>query len=111
MKIVGFTKDREIDIDVNKKLAEYGIAFVILSNTHSISYAETNVSESLRPLLRVLQDLAEPISYGFMIKGFMQIMSGDEHQGYKTIKLAISGFVGIQWIPYIYKIIKTVKLG
>lgn len=70
-----------------------------------------NISEALRPLLLTLQDLAEPIAYAYMIKGFMKLMSGDEHEGFKTIKFAASGYIGIQWIPYIFQIIKGIKLG
>ena len=65
---------------------------------------------TLQPLISILQDLAEPVSYGFMIKGFLQIMAGDDHAGQKTIKSAIGGFLGIQFIPKVFAIIKGVKI-
>lgn len=67
------------------------------------------INQALQPLINILQDLAEPISYGFMIKGFLQVMAGDDHAGQKTIKSAIGGFLGIQFIPKIFAIIKSVK--
>lgn len=66
------------------------------------------ISESVQPIIQVLKDLAEPIAYGFMIKGFMQIIAGDEHEGMKTIKYSIGGYVGIQWIPSIFNLIKGI---
>jgi hypothetical protein len=43
-----------------------------------------------------------------MIKGFMKIMAGDEHEGMKTIKYSIGGYIGIQWIPSIFNLIKGI---
>ena len=45
-----------------------------------------------------------------MVKGFLSMMAGNEHEGKKTIKYAIGGYVGIQFIPQIFKLIKDLKL-
>ncbi len=114
MKIVGFRvkKNRQVkeyDIKVEKCLAQAGMVTVVVFNVFSgqVVYAGT-IAESLTPLIDVIKDLAEPVSYGFMIKGFMSIMSGDEQKGTKTIKNAVGGFVGIQFIPQIFKILKGI---
>jgi len=114
MRIVGFKvkngKVTEYDIHVEKCLVQTGMVVVtIIScfNGHTV-YAKT-IAESLKPLVDVIKDLAEPISYGFMIKGFLSVMGGDESKGFKTIKNAIGGFVGIQFIPQIFVILKGIK--
>lgn len=91
----------------DKQLINVGIGLVL---TTSSTVSANNINEALQPLIDILQDLAEPVSYGFMIKGFLQIMAGDDHAGQKTIKSAIGGFLGIQFIPKIFAIIKGVKI-
>lgn len=98
-------KERSFTID-DKNLIKVGIGLMVLG-PHNV-YAGP-ISSALQPLINVLQDLAEPVSYGFMVKGFLQIMSGDEHAGQKTIKSAIGGYLGIQFIPRIFAIIRSVK--
>jgi hypothetical protein len=114
MRIVGFRvkdgKVKEYDINVDKCLVQTGIVVVTVINCFNgqTVYAKT-IAQSLSPLIDVIKDLAEPISYGFMIKGFMSVMGGDEQKGFKTIKSAIGGFVGIQFIPQIFAILKGIK--
>jgi hypothetical protein len=115
MQIVGFRvkkngKVKEYDINVEKCLAKAGMITVTIISVFSgqIVYAGT-IAESLAPLIDVIKDLAEPVSYGFMIKGFMSVMSGDEQRGFKTIKNAAGGFLGIQFIPQIFKILRGIK--
>lgn len=114
MRIVGFKvkngEVKEYDINVEKSLVQVGVVVVTVINCFNghIVYAGT-IAQSLKPLVDVIKDLAEPISYGFMIKGFMSVMAGDESKGFKTIKNAIGGFVGIQFIPQIFTILKGIK--
>lgn len=119
MKIVGFyvkknsfkdSKIREINIDVDKAIMKATVTLIFVNGLTTVAYAGS-VSESMQPIINVLKDLAEPVAYGFMIKGFMKIMAGDEHDGIKTIKFAAGGYVGIQWIPYIFKLIKGVTFS
>lgn len=91
-----------------RKVVQLTITIVLLNNGVIVAHAQS-IAESFMPLVRVFQDLAEPVSYGFMIKGFLQIMAGESTQGSKTIKNAIGGFVGIQFIPKIFSIIRNIK--
>ena len=68
------------------------------------------IADGVQPLLDVLKDLAEPFSYAFMVKGFLSMMAGNEHEGKKTIKYAIGGYVGIQFIPQIFDLLKGLKI-
>lgn len=116
MKIYGFyvakssQKDRvkEINIDVDKILMVATVTVVMFNGITYTAFAGS-ISSSVQPIINVLKDLAEPVAYGFMIKGFMKIMAGDEHEGMKTIKYAIGGYIGIQWIPSIFGLIKSIK--
>lgn len=91
------------------KLGITAIAIYQLANGN-ICYAYNGISEAVQPLVDILVDAAEPVSYGFMAKGCFQWMSGQEHEGKKSIKSSIVGFLGIQFIPQIFKIIRTIKL-
>lgn len=91
----------------DRKIINVGIAAILI--LPDMVYANP-ISSALNPLIVVLQDLAEPVSYGFMVKGFLQIMAGDDHAGQKTIKSAIGGFLGIQFIPKIFSIIRGIKI-
>lgn len=107
--IIASNKDGELKeyIFKDKELINIGVGAVLL--TSEVAYANP-INSALNPLIRVLQDLAEPVSYGFMVKGFLQIMAGDDHAGQKTIKSAIGGFLGIQFIPKIFAIIRGIKI-
>lgn len=93
----------------NKALIDIGISVMVLNAIQDKVHANP-INDALKPLINVLQDLAEPVSYGFMVKGFLQIMSGDDHAGQKTIKSAIGGFLGIQFIPRIFAVIKNIRM-
>lgn len=117
MKIVGFyvrknrkqeQKVTDVQIDVNKAAMKIALTLIFLDGTSTVAYAGS-IAQGLQPIINILKDLAEPVAYGFMIKGFMKIMAGDEHEGFKTIKYSIGGYVGIQWIPFIFNTVKSIK--
>lgn len=115
MKIYGFyvrrsskkNRVKEISIDVDKVLMTATVTVMLFNGMSYTAYADS-IAKSVQPLIDVLKDLAEPVAYGFMIKGFMKIMAGDEHEGMKTIKYSVGGYVGIQWIPAIFRLIKGI---
>ena len=69
-----------------------------------------SIADAVRPLTNLLSDLAEPVSYGFMTKGALEYMAGKEHDGKKTIKAAVGGYLGVQFIPQVFNILKGIKL-
>jgi hypothetical protein len=83
---------------------------MILLTTQGV-YADTGIKQAMKPLIQALQDLAEPVSYAFMIYGGIKYMSGHSSEGQKTIKEAIGGYVLIQWIPWIFGIIRGIGAG
>jgi hypothetical protein len=119
MKIIGFycnksrgnraAKVKEIQIDVDKIVMQAAVTLILCNGMTTVAWAGS-ISEGVQPLIEVLKDLAEPVSYGFMVKGFLSIMAGNEHEGKKTIKYAMGGFMGIQLIPKLFGIIKSLPL-
>lgn len=111
LKIKNHKVKRYVEVD-NKSLIPIALSILIMMNP-LVAHAQDkkSVSQALQPLIDVLRDLAEPVSYGFMIKGFMQIMAGNEHSGKKTIKYAAGGYLGIQFIPQIFQVLKGIKLN
>ena len=117
MQIIGFycskskkykkSQVKEIQIDVDKVLMQGAVTLILYNGLTTVAWAGP-ISNSVQPIIDVLKDLAEPVAYGFMIKGFLSMMAGNEHEGKKTIKYALGGYVGIQFIPQIFKILKGI---
>lgn len=118
MQIIGFycpkskknkaAKVKEIQIDVDKVVMQAAVTLILYNGMTTVAWAGS-ISQSVQPLIDVLKDLAEPVAYGFMVKGFLSIMAGNEHEGKKTIKYAIGGFLGIQLIPKLFEIVKGIQ--
>ena len=85
------------------------VTLIMVNGMTTVAWAGP-IANGVQPLLDVLKDLAEPFSYAFMVKGFLSMMAGNEHEGKKTIKYAIGGYVGIQFIPQIFSLIKSLKI-
>ena len=56
-------------------------------------------------LVKSVQKIAEPVSYGFCVKGILEKMSGNENIGNKHMKDSLKGYVIIQVLPMIYDMI------
>lgn len=119
MQIIGFycskqkkdkeVKVKEIQIDVDKIVMQAAVTLVLVNGMTVTAWAGP-ISSGIQPIIEVLKDLAEPVAYGFMVKGFLQIMAGTEHEGKKTIKYSLGGFLGIQLIPKFFELIKNLPL-
>ena len=55
------------------------------------------------------QRIAEPVAYGFCMKGFLEKMSGQDNIGTKHIKDSIKGYVMIQVLPFVFDIINVFR--
>lgn len=110
-KCIDLTPDLK-DVISDERLIKLGITAICIYQVSNgnFTYAYDGISSAVQPLINVLIDAAEPVSYGFMVKGFLQWMSGAENDGKKAIKSSLAGFLGIQFIPQIFKIIRTIKI-
>ena len=118
MKIYYIKNNKCIDITPKvdektliKALLIAGFTMHTLNNPILLFAEGIKPSEAVQPLIDILIDVAEPVSYGFMCKGFLLWMAGKENDGKKTIKASAIGYLGVQFIPQIFKIIKAIKLG
>lgn len=68
------------------------------------------ISTAFDPLIATLQDLAEPFSFGFALKGVFMKMQGKENEGNKVMKNAMYGYLTVQFLPEIYDLLKMIKL-
>lgn len=103
-------KGKVTDIDnLKTKFLTTAVPFtlVLLSGNEAFA-AGVNVKTKLQPIITALQDLAEPVAYAFMIYGGLKYISGKSSEGQKILKQAIGGYVLIQWIPWIFSIIKGI---
>lgn len=112
MKIIYFKvkKGKVKDMkDIQRKLVKYGIPAVLAVQTMSgNAYAANDIKTGLKPIIQTLQDLADPVAYCFMIYGSIKYITGHAQEGQKMIGSAIGGFILIQWIPWIFDLIRKV---
>ena len=60
-------------------------------------------------IISALQKIAEPVAYGFCVKGILEKMSGQENVGSKHMKEALKGYVVIQVLPMIFDMINIFR--
>jgi hypothetical protein len=71
-------------------------------------YAAGDVGKAFQPIIDTIKQLADPIAYGFVIKGFIEIIAGKAEAGKKTISGAIAGYIGVQWLPWLFGLVKGI---
>jgi hypothetical protein len=74
----------------------------------SVQAADTKIDTALRPLINTIRDLAKPICYGSMLWGWSKVMLGQKSAGYKQLKEAIGGFIGVQFTPAIFDMLSKI---
>ena len=115
MKIIYF-KGKNGKIYDNNSLAIKASALaipasVLLSASPVSASSSVNVTQAMQPLINALKDMAEPVSYAFMIYGGIKYISGHSAEGQKILKSAIGGYILIQWIPWIFDMIRKIGVG
>lgn len=107
MTTMGFFVKNGRVIDESDVIRKAVAAGVFAGTVTSTAYAGP-VSKQVQPIVDVLKDLAEPVAYAFMIYGGLKIASGQSSAGKQTIRDAVSGYILIQWVPWIFSIIKSI---
>jgi hypothetical protein len=84
------------------------ILALTISLKTSTAYAAGDVGKAFQPIINTIKELADPIAYGFVIKGFIEIIAGKAEAGKKTISGAIAGYIGVQWLPWLFGLVKNI---
>lgn len=64
----------------------------------------------LAPLIKLIGDIAEPVTYGYMVKGFLKFTQGKEEEAKKTLVNAGTGFLGCKFTPQVIKFLGGITL-
>lgn len=103
-------KDNELlEVDP-KKVTAVAMTTMALTSGHPALAAQTNVKEAVQPLVDVVIDLAEPITYAAMVKGGLQMAMGNEHEGKRAIANAFKGYLVVKFVPMIFDIIDGIGI-
>lgn len=68
----------------------------------------STIATAFDPLIHTLQDVAEPFSLGFAMKGVFMKMQGKESEGNKVMKNSMYGYLTIQFLPKVYDLLRTI---
>lgn len=92
-------------IGVAEKVVDCGIRVAVFSGISvivggPIYAAGTNpIMEGLQPLINLIANLSEPVTYGYMTKGFLKYTQGKEEEAKNILKYAVIGFIGVKAVP------------
>ena len=81
----------------------------IVAQASSLEETGTAIADAFDPLIHTLQDLAEPFSLAFCLKGIFMKMQGHEAEGNKAMKNSIYGYLTVQFLPQLYDLLKAIK--
>ena len=114
MKVCYFVvNDNElVEID-SKKVASTAMAVAALTTTpiaHAATTPVIDITPVTQPFIQVIVDLSKPFSYACAVKGALKMAAGDEAQGKKMIKNAMSGYLVVKFIPQIFELLDGINL-
>lgn len=101
-------KNELIEID-SKRVLKVGILAMALSSGNP-AFAAFDVKRGVQPLVDVIVDLAEPVSYAGMVKGALQMSIGNEHEGKKAVGNAFKGYLVVKIAPMIFDVIDGIGI-
>lgn len=68
------------------------------------------VMNGLQPLLTTIGHFAQPVCYGYLMKGMLGLMQGKDEEGKRTLKYACGGYLGAKFVPQAMDFIDTLNL-
>ena len=82
-----------------------------VANVVAEATKDTNsIMTGLAPLIKLIGDIAEPVTYGYMVKGFLKFTQGKEEEAKKTLINAGTGFLGCKFTPQVIDFLSDIKL-
>ena len=109
MKVCYFVmKNNElVEID-HKKVGEVATTCALMTTPvlpiHAADVANggLQIKEAAQPIVEAIIELANPVSYACMIKGAMQVATGDEIKGKASMKNALMGYLVVKFTPQLF---------
>ena len=113
VNVVNKVVDKAIMIGIVTGVASNG-NLVFASEVAKVA-AETakdtnSIMTGLAPLIKLIGDIAEPVTYGYMVKGFLKFTQGREEEAKKTLINAGTGFLGCKFTPQVIDFLGNIKL-
>ncbi len=81
---------------------------VLLVAGVAMAYTPGTVGEKAKPLIELLKDVAEPLAYGCYIWAFIRYILGQRAEAMQMFKSITWGYIGIQVLPWIFDIVKSI---
>lgn len=103
-------------ISMAEKVVDGGIKMVIFTGISAVGGGQifaasgNPIMDGLQPVIKLIGNFAEPVAYGYMVKGFLNITQGKEEEGMKVIKNSIKGYLGAKFVPQIMGFISDLNL-
>ena len=79
-----------------------------LSPSIAHAYTPGTIRMKAQPIIDLMVEGAEPISYGVFVWGFIKFMLGHKAEAKDLWKGSIYGVVGIKLLPWFYDILNSV---
>jgi hypothetical protein len=73
-----------------------------------LAYQKGEILAKSQPIITLLKDFAEPLAYGCYIWAMIRYILGQRPEAIQMFKSVTWGFIGIQILPWIFGIIKSV---
>ncbi len=109
MKICYFVMKNNELVEVDPKKAGQVVTTCALMTTpvlpiHAADVANggLQIKEAAQPIVDAIIELANPVSYACMIKGAMQVATGDEIKGKASMKNALMGYLVVKFTPQLF---------
>ena len=96
-----------IIVNASSEVVNSGVDLIVQANP--VGEAVDKIISVTDQLINGLQRVAEPVAYGFCIKGILEKMSGQQNVGDKHIKDSIKGYVMIQILPFVFDLIDVFR--
>lgn len=69
---------------------------------------QEKVEQGFQPLIDLARALAYPLAFMFIAMGICLIIMDQRQNGWRLIKTAITGYILMQWLPALMRIIRDV---
>lgn len=89
-------------------IAAMSVLLAIPSTCHAGGYVPGTIRTKAQPIIDLMVEASEPISYACFIWGFVKYMLGHKADAKETWKGSAYGLIGIKLLPWLFDILNSV---